>query len=102
MDLMLWAQSLLMRLVGQRHSTVFGQRASGVGELGALSTQVGGAHSAVHGGCVALILITPDYTLVEKRIVNKRCLGMRIFYSNRAKWQFPYFSHAFQSILRHS
>lgn len=72
-DLMLRAQGLLVRLVGQRHPTVFGQRAGGVGELGALSTQVGGTNSAVHGGCVALVLITPNYTLVKKeRNVNKK------------------------------
>lgn len=72
-DLMLRAQSLLVRLVSQRHPTVFGQSASGVGELGALGTQVGGAHSAVHRGRVALILVTPYYALVEKKeFVNGR------------------------------
>lgn len=63
MDLMLGAEHLLVRLIGQRHAAVFGQRASGVGELGALATQVGGAHGAVHGGCVALVFVTPYYTL---------------------------------------
>lgn len=70
-DLMLRAQGLLVRLVSQRHPTVFGQRASGVGELGALGTQVGGTHSAVHRGRVALVLVTPNYTLVEKK--NREC-----------------------------
>lgn len=74
MDLMLRAQSLLVRLIGQRHPPVFGQRASGVGELGALSTQVGGTHGAVHGGCVALVLITPDYTLVERKNSESKML----------------------------
>lgn len=32
-DLVLRAQGLLMGLVGQRHPSVFGQRARGVGEL---------------------------------------------------------------------
>lgn len=79
MDLMLRAQSLLVRLISQRHATVFGQRASGVGELGALSTQVGGTHGAVHGGCVALVLITADYTLkLKKRTVSQSRLDMRV------------------------
>ena len=69
-DLMLRAQRLLVRLVGQRHPAVFGQRAGGVGELGALSTQVGGTHGAVHGGRVALVLIAADYTLMEERNVE--------------------------------
>lgn len=64
-DLMLWAQGLLVRLVSQRHPTVFGQCASGVGELGTLGTQVGGTHGAVHRGCVAFILVTANNTLVE-------------------------------------
>lgn len=103
MDLMLRAQSLLVRLISQRHPTVFGQRASGVGELGALSTQVGGTHSAVHGGCVALILITPDYTLVKKKNCEHQLLRYEDhILGNRAGWQLPYFSHAFQSILCHS
>lgn len=63
-DLMLRAEGLLMRLISQRHPPVFGQCASGVGELRALTTQVGGTHGTVHGGCVALILITANYTLV--------------------------------------
>lgn len=62
-DLMLRAEHLLVRLVGQRHAAVLGQRASGVGELGALGTQVGGAHGAVHGGGVALVLVAPNDTL---------------------------------------
>lgn len=66
-DLMLRAQGLLVRLVSQRHPAVFGQRAGGVGELGALGTQVGGTHGAVHGGRVALVFITADYTLDEKK-----------------------------------
>ena len=66
-DLMLRAEGLLVRFVRQRHPAVFGQRPGGVGVLGALGTQVGGTHGAVHGGRVALILITPDYTLVEKK-----------------------------------
>lgn len=66
-DLMLWAQGLLMRLVSQRHPAVFGQSASGVGELGALSTQMGGTHSAVHGSCVALVLVASYYALREKK-----------------------------------
>ena len=56
-DLMLRAQGLLVGLVGQRHPAVLGQGAGGVGELGALGAQVGGAHGAVHGGRVALVLI---------------------------------------------
>lgn len=63
-DLVLRAQGLLVGLVGQRHPSVFGQRASGVGELGALGAQVGGAHGAVHGGRVALVLVAADDTLV--------------------------------------
>lgn len=79
-DLMLWAQGLLVRLVSQRHATVLGQRASGVGELGTLGTQVGGTHGAVHRGCVALVLVTANNTLVERggKIVNGRkskCVG---------------------------
>lgn len=66
-DLVLRAQGLLMRLVRQRHPTVFGQCAGGVGELGALGTQVGGTHGAVHRGRVALVLVAPDYTLVERK-----------------------------------
>lgn len=72
-DLMLRAQGLLMRLVSQRHPAVFGQRACGVGELGALGTQVGGTHGAVHGGRVALVLVTADYTLAKRRTVRERC-----------------------------
>jgi len=71
-DLMLRAEHLLMRLISQRHPTVFGQRASGVGELRALGTQVGGTHGAVHGGCVALVLVTTDYTLDGKMTVSKK------------------------------
>lgn len=67
MDLMLRAQGLLVRLVSQRHPTMFGQCASGVGELGALGTQVGGTHGAVHRGRVALVLITANDTLVEEK-----------------------------------
>lgn len=67
MHLMLRAEHLLVRLVSQRDAAVFGQCASGVGELGALGTQVGGTHSAVHGGRVALVLVTPDYTLQEEK-----------------------------------
>lgn len=66
-DLVLRAQRLLVRLVGQRHAAVLGQRAGGVGELGALGAQVGGAHGAVHGGRVALVLVAADYTLVGRR-----------------------------------
>ncbi len=66
-DLMLRAQRLLMRLVSQRHPAVFGQRAGGVCELGALGTQVGGTHGAVHRSCVALVLITADNTLFEEK-----------------------------------
>ena len=63
-----------MRLVRQRHPAVFGQRASGVCELGALGTQVGGTHCAVHGGCVALVLVTANDTLVEEKTRElKRC-----------------------------
>lgn len=64
-DLVLRTQGLLVRLVRQRHAPVFGQRASGVGELRALGAQVGGAHGAVHGGRVGLVLIAPDDTLEE-------------------------------------
>lgn len=63
MDLMLRAKHLFMGFVSQRHPAVLGQRASGVGELGALGTQVGSAHSAVHGGRVVLVLVASDYTL---------------------------------------
>lgn len=66
MDLVLRAQSLFVGLVGQGHPPVFGQRTGGVGELGAFSAQVGGAHGAVHGGCVALVLVTADDALKEK------------------------------------
>lgn len=72
MDLMLQAQSLLMRLVSQGHTTVFGQCAGGMGELGAVSTQVGSTHGAVHGSRVAFILITADYTLEEKEMFLRR------------------------------
>lgn len=66
-DLVLQAQRLLVRLLRQRHPAVFGQGAGGVCELGALGTQVGGAHGAVHGGRVALVLVTAYYALVEKK-----------------------------------
>lgn len=65
--LVLRAQGLLVRLVRQRHSAVFGQRAGRVGELGAFGTQVSGTHGAVHGGCVALILITADDALHKEK-----------------------------------
>lgn len=71
-DLMLRAQRLLVRLVGQRHPAVLGQRPGGVGELGALGAQVGGAHGAVHGGRVALVLVATDYTLGGKRRSRER------------------------------
>lgn len=64
---MLWAEGLLVRLVRQRHSAVFGQCAGGVGELGAIGTQVSGTHGAVHGGRVALVLITADDALHKER-----------------------------------
>lgn len=66
-DLVLRAERLLVGFVGQRHPAVFGQRACGVCELGALGAQVRGAHGAVHGGRVALVLIAADYTLTEER-----------------------------------
>lgn len=66
-DLVLRAQRLLVRLVRQRHSAVFGQRAGGVGELGALGTQVSGTHRAVHGGRVALVLVAADDALHRER-----------------------------------
>lgn len=66
-NLMLRAQCLLVRFVSQGNPTVFSQSASRVGELGALGAQVGGTHSAIHGGCVALVLITADYTLRGRR-----------------------------------
>lgn len=62
-DLVLRTQHLLVGLVGQRHPAVFGQRAGGVGELGALGAQVRGAYRAVHGRRVALVLVATDYTL---------------------------------------
>lgn len=66
-DLVLWAQGLLVGLVRQRHSAVFGQCAGGVGELGAFGTQVSGTHGAVHGGRVALVLVTADDALHEEK-----------------------------------
>lgn len=71
-DLMLRAQRLLVRLVGQRHATVFGQRAGGVRELGALGAQVGGAHGAVHGRRVALVLVAADDALSRREKVCER------------------------------
>lgn len=65
-DLVLRAQGLLVGLVRQRHPPVFGQRARGVRELRALAAQVGGAHGAVHGGRVALVLVTADDALAGK------------------------------------
>ena len=62
-DLVLGAQSLLVRFVRQGHSAMLGQGAGGVGELGAVSAQVGGTDRAVHGSSVALVLVTADYTL---------------------------------------
>lgn len=62
-DLVLKAQRLLVRLVGQRDAAVFGQRAGGVCELRTLGTQVCGAHRAVHRRSVALVLVTPDDAL---------------------------------------
>lgn len=66
-DLVLQAQGLFMRLVCKRHAAVFSQCPSGVGELGTLGTQVSGAHSAVHGGRVALILVTSNDALNEEK-----------------------------------
>ncbi len=63
--LVLWTQHLLMGLVCQRHTPVFGQGSGGVGKLGALGTQVCGTNRAVHGSSVRLILITADYALKE-------------------------------------
>lgn len=68
MDLVLRAQGLLVRLVRQRHPAVLGQRAGGVGELRALGTKVRGAHGAVHGGRVALVLVAADDALPEENI----------------------------------
>lgn len=65
MHLVLWTEHLLMGLVCQWHTPVFGQRSGGVGELGALGTQVCGTNRAVHGSSVSLILITADYALME-------------------------------------
>jgi hypothetical protein len=65
-DLMLRAQSLLVGLVCQGYPPVLGQGAGGVGELGAVGTQVGGTHRAVHRCRVALVLVTADYTLEGK------------------------------------
>lgn len=111
-NLMLWAQSLLVRLVSQGHTTVFGQCAGGVGELGALSTQVGGTHSAVHGGCVALVLITSNYTLEKQADMSENegcssCRGDKSLVRIQAKSERhdnhqSYFTHAFQGILCHS
>lgn len=64
-DLVLWTEHLLMGLVCQRHTPVFGQCPGGVCELGALGTQVCGTNRAVHGSSVSLILITADYALME-------------------------------------
>lgn len=66
-DLVLRAQGLLVGLVRQRHPAVFGQRAGGVGELGAFGTQVSGTHGAVHGGRVALVLIAADDALHKEK-----------------------------------
>lgn len=67
MDLVLWTQGLLVRLVRQRHPPVFGQCAGGVGELGAFGTQVRGTHGAVHRGRVALVLIAADDALHKEK-----------------------------------
>ena len=61
--LVLGTQRLLVGLVGQRHAPVLGEGARGVRELGALGAQVRGAHRAVHGSCVALVLIAADNAL---------------------------------------
>lgn len=71
-DLVLRTQGLLMGLVGQRHPSVFGQSACRVGELRAVGAQVGGAHSAVHGGRVALVLVTADDALEGKEKQRRR------------------------------
>lgn len=71
-DLVLVAQSLFMGLVSQRHPSVFGQRTRGVGELRAFGAQVGGAHGAVHGGRVALVLVTADDALEGKEERRRR------------------------------
>lgn len=71
-DLVLRAQGLLVRLVGQRHPSVFGQRARGVGELRAVGAQVGGAHGAVHGGRVALVLVAADDALEGTETQRRR------------------------------
>lgn len=104
-DLVLRAQRLFVGLVGQRHPPVFGQRARGVRELRALGAQVGGAHRAVHGGRVALVLVTADDALAGKGkskgggcrtragLVNKRVIP--------AKGGGSYFSHALQGFLRY-
>lgn len=65
--LVLQAQRALVGLVLQRHASVLGQRARRVCEQGALGTQVCGAHRAVHGRRVALILIATDDALTQKR-----------------------------------
>lgn len=75
-DLVLRAQGLLVGLVGQRYPPVLGQRARGVRELRALGAQVGGAHGAVHGGRVALVLVTADDALAEKGRAKKEVVGL--------------------------
>lgn len=98
---MLWAQGLLVRLVRQRHSAVFGQRAGGVGELGALSTKVRGTHGAVHGGRVALILIAANDALRDGETgewtPQRACARLTLL-----KTKAPYLSHAFQGVICHS
>ncbi len=78
--LVLWTEHLLMGLVCQRHTPVFGQGSGGVGELGALGTQVCGTNRAVHGSSVSLILITADYAL--KETWEKILRNYTIWYNN--------------------
>lgn len=61
--LVMQAQRALVGLVLQRHATVLGQCARGVREQGALGTEVRGTHRAIHGRCVALVLIAADDAL---------------------------------------
>lgn len=98
-DLVLRAQGLLVRLVRQRHPAVFGQRAGGVGELGALGTKVSGAHGAVHGGRVALVLIAANDALHEGKEVSGTGNETGLV---PLKSRATHLSHAFQGVICHS
>lgn len=100
MDLVLRAQGLLVRLVRQRHPAVFGQRAGGVCELGALGTKVSGTHGAVHGGRVALVLIAANDALHQGKRVSGSCSGHETGLV-RLKSRATHLSHAFQGVICH-